>query len=98
MSFFVADVGVKLDFTVTDRDGAVVNLTGSTVELIVDDVEASPFSCTISSPTEGRCFYTVQAGNFPAGIHKAQLRVTQASNIFHSDVFDVKVLNVVISG
>ena len=63
-----------------ERDGVVINLTGSTVELIIAKgttiTNAGHQACTIITPTSGVVQYDMQVGDFATpGNYKADLRI-----------------------
>lgn len=83
-----SEVGPVLNFTVKDS-GTAVNITGATVELIVDGLE--DFTCTLVVAASGTCKYTMTAGDFPVGKRDAQLKITDSgSNVFYSQKFTLE--------
>lgn len=79
-----------LEFTVLRRDGTVYDLTGASVDLLVEGV--GEFPCSVTTPTEGLCERTVDVGDFPvAGRYRSQLRISGGGSTFHTDIFVVQV-------
>lgn len=87
---FDLDDQAVLQFTILQRDQTPYNLTGTTVNMLVEGVDTFP--CTITGATAGTVERTVAVGDFPqAGRYRAQLRVTGVGNIFHTDIFVIQV-------
>lgn len=63
-----SDFGFNWNFTLTDSQGVVINLTSATLfftaQLVSDLTVNFKNSMNITSPTAGTCFYTVQANDF----------------------------------
>lgn len=78
------DVGFDIEFEVDDADGVDVDLTDSTVKFKMWKAGASTCkinsSCTLTTPAEGKCKYTVQSDDLDtAGDYEAELEITYTS-------------------
>jgi hypothetical protein len=77
------DTGPDEEFTVT-REGAVVDLTGYTVKFGIKSLTTATITngthqtCTLVSPTTGKCSYRFMAGDLPdaGGDYECDLQLT----------------------
>jgi hypothetical protein len=91
-SFFVKDVGVALQFTVEGEDGAALDLTSATVQLIVRGNARSPFLCAVTGASAGQCEYVVVPDDFPnEGVFDCQIVITKPGNIRYTRWFTLAV-------
>lgn len=77
------DVGYQLNFTLSDAQGSVIDITGATLtfkaQLLSDLAVQVSTPMTISNAGQGACTYTVAAGNFDVpGRYDAQIDMTIA--------------------
>ncbi len=80
----VGDFGplAKMSFVVKDSEGAVVNLTSYTVNVIVSKTTAFYFSgeCDLDDAVNGLCSYTPTDGQIDAtGDYDIQLKITKST-------------------
>ena len=92
MRFYDVDVGVNLIFE-GNIDGAVPDLNGVTVHLLVQGVSKSPCFCINVPSVKGRATYTVLAGDFAPGEYVAQVRYTfsATTRVLHTAPFGLTV-------
>lgn len=79
------DFGFAWNFTLTDSQGNVVDLTNASVffsfELISDPTVSFSNAMSITNPTAGTCQYIVQQNDFiVAGTYSALIKVEYASS------------------
>lgn len=79
------DNGMDWNFTLTDAQGVVINLTGATLlffgQLVSDLAVNFNNPMSIVSALIGKCKYTVQPNDFlVAGTYSAQIRVSYGSS------------------
>lgn len=91
MTFYDLDVGQTLQFLLR-LNGAIANLTGGTVALLVNFGDGNPtvFPCTVPSPaTAGIAERVVAAVDFAGrpGRYTGQVRVTYPTLTLHSPPF-----------
>ena len=87
IKIFQNDTSPNITFTITRTDGSVVNLTGCTVRLRIQDpitgslTNSDPYDiCTITNPTEGICVYAWNDTDLPdPGTYNANLQITYTS-------------------
>jgi len=93
------DCGFDLKFIVKDGDGAKVNLTGTTIQFQLSDMDyASKINgaCVITDGLNGECKYTIGSSDLDLipGQYKAALQITYSENkIVSTNQFIVQVLN-----
>lgn len=89
-----SDKIIDLDFTVTDADGDVVDISGSTVAFRVAKPGNTPIisgACT-GMNVSGQCTYTIVAGDLSEeGIFDAELEITTGTQIITARDIVVKV-------
>jgi len=78
------DTGFDIEFEVDDADGVDVNLTDSTVKFKMwkpgETACKINGACTLTTPLEGKCKYTVTSGNLDTrGDYDAELEITYIS-------------------
>lgn len=78
------DVGFDIEFEVDDADSVDVDLTDSTVKFKMWKPGVSTCkinsACTITTASEGKCKYTVQANDLDSeGNYDAELEITYTS-------------------
>lgn len=91
------DKGFKLNFTVKDSNGDVVNLTGMTIEFQVAEkvtfTEKFKGDCAIVSETAGTCHYEVQATDFDeVKNYWGILQMTKSETITSTRRFEIEVV------
>ncbi len=93
MDVISQDVGQLLTFTIY-KDGAVFDLTGAAVTLVINTGQAIP--CQVQAPASaGVAVLTSTAGMFPvAGSFQAVVLVQQGGATLYSKPFDFNVKNV----
>ncbi len=80
LTIIQSDFGFTWNFTLTDSQGAVIDLTNSTIYFtaqLVNDLSVNfKNPMNINSPTAGTCFYQVNQQDFViAGTYNAQIIV-----------------------
>jgi len=87
IALYEVEADVVLHFNIDDEDGTDVNITGGSVDLIVQGL--ADFSCSITGGSTGEAEYTVVAGDFPDGEYEAQLKVLDSAGDgpFYSNKF-----------
>lgn len=93
MKLFAEGIGVEMKFVIRE-DGAPFDLTGTTVELIVEGGITK--TCSIVNATNGVCRYLVESGIFSAGKVDAQIKITSGTDIFYTEKFELDVESVVV--
>ena len=91
------DKGYKLNFTVKDADGEVVDLTGKTLVFQVAEkvtfTEKFAGACVIVSGTAGTCSYLVATGNFDTvNNYYGSLQMTDSDDIQSTRRFEIEVV------
>ena len=91
------DKGYKLNFTVKDADGEVVNLTGKTISFQVAEevtfTEKFAGACEIVGAALGTCYYLVAAENFDTvNNYYGTLQMTKDSDIQTTRRIEIKVI------
>jgi len=91
------DKGYKLNFTVKDIDGVVVNLTDKTIEFQVAEkvtfTEKFAGACVIVSGTAGTCYYKVATGNFDTvNNYYGSLQMTDSDDIQTTRRIEIEVI------
>lgn len=91
------DKEYKLNFTVKDADGVVVDLTSMTIEFQVAEqvTYTAKFAgdCEIVEATEGTCSYTVATGDFDtANNYYGILQLTNSGVVESTRRFKIEVI------
>jgi|GEM_PF-3585117 len=91
------DKGYKLNFTVKDADGEVVNLTGKAISFQVAEkvtlTEKFVGVCAIVSAVAGTCSYTVATTNFDAvNNYLGALQMTDGADIQTTRRIEIEVI------
>ena len=92
------DVGVSIDFTIQDRDGDAIDITGITVTFKMAKERATSnkvsSACTLTTPTSGQCTYTFAAADLDtAGNYRAELELNFGAGVIKtSERFRITVL------
>ena len=91
------DKGYKLNFTVKDADGEVVNLTDKTISFQVAEkvtfTEKFAAACEIVDAALGTCSYTVAATDFDTvNNYYGSLQMTKDSDIQTARRFEIEVV------
>lgn len=92
------DYGFNLEITVKQHDGAVLDLTGSTITFTAAPVDSigtaqATGTCTLSNPTAGVCKYPVASGDFNvAGEFRAEIYIAFASEFITAQLDNIQVL------
>ena len=91
------DKGYKLNFTVKDADGEVVNLTDKTISFQVAEkvtfTEKFAGACVIVSGVAGTCYYKVVEGNFDTvNNYYGSLQMTKDGDIQTTRRFEIEVV------
>ena len=89
-NIYPSEKGFKIQVTIKDEAGAVVNLTGATVVLQVVQPDKSTItkSASLDTPASGICSYTtIDESDFTqSGNYTIQPKITLSSgNIFYGD-------------
>jgi len=77
-NFYDKDVGAVLSFALTDEDGNPFDTTGYTIVALVENVGVFPLESV--SASGGTARYVTEADDFPAGVHRAQVRGATAAD------------------
>lgn len=94
----VNDIGTEIQITVKDKQNNVVDLSSATsVEIHCtppNDSSVRVFSTSfITDGSDGNIYYIIQDGDIDiVGTWEVQVIVYFNSNLFHSNIFKVKVL------
>lgn len=89
IAFFDRDVGVSISAIIT-VSGAVVNLSGANVTLLVSPERS--YRMSIVSAASGTVEYTVSSGDFPfAAQYLCQIRCSVGGGTFHLSTFVIDV-------
>ena len=91
------DKGYKLNFTVKDADGGVVNLTDKTISFQVAEkvtfTEKFVGACVIVSASAGTCSYLVATGNFDTvNNYYGSLQMTDGADIQTTRRIEIEVI------
>ena len=91
------DKGYKLNFTVKDADGEVVNLTDKTISFQVAEkvtfTEKFAGACVIVDAALGTCSYLVAIGNFDTvNNYYGTLQITESADIQSTRRFEIEVV------
>lgn len=86
---------VPLDFTIYDQDEVVLNVTGGSFVLKIEDpnhkVTTRPLT-VLNDGTDGKVTVTTDNDDFTiVGIHRLQLIVTLSTVAYPSDILEVEV-------
>lgn len=76
--FFDKDTGAVLTFALTDENGDPFDTTDYSLEALVEEVGV--FDLESVSASGGTARYVTTAADFPAGVHRAQVRAYTAGN------------------
>ena len=74
----IGTVGKVFEFTITEEDGTTpVDLTGATVELIVERNATKTCTVVVGEEANGRADYEIVAGDYPTpGVYTGILRIS----------------------
>ena len=89
------DCGYDIDFTISDANGNVVDISGATVVFKVAGPKETPIvsgSCTVSATVSGQCTYPVQSGDFVTeGIYQGELQLSAGTQILTARDIEIRV-------
>ena len=92
------DVGVEIDFTINDKDGTAIDISGLTITFKMSKERATTnkvsSSCTITDGASGECTYTFSSGDLDTyGDYIAELEVNFGGGVIKTtERFRVKVV------
>lgn len=91
------DENYEINFTLTDANGNVLDLTGSTLafnaQLLSDSSVHFAGSMSIVSATDGTCKYTVASTDFPvSGTYNCQIEVNYSASSEKITFSDIEVV------
>lgn len=91
----VNDIGTKFLVTIKD-DGSIVDVSNASVILVKirkpDDVVLAQNGILDSDGTDGKIYYTTQAGDLDqAGTYKLQVTVHLPAGTYYTDIYTFKV-------
>lgn len=87
----ISDVGTKLQITIKDQDGTVVDLSSCTAKQIKfvkgDGSTATEDLTFLTDGTDGRVYYTFDSDDINiSGVWKYQAIITYATGVWHSNI------------